>query len=154
MGKNAKVAAAKEFLRKIKTQDTHINNKLQELAQLRLLATKITSTLNPAPVSGCGNSDKIGDAVAKIVDMGSEIDKEIDLYINAKRDVCHILDQIQNPDQLDVLQKHYVLHKPLEDIAKEKYMSYRNVCYIHGRALQSVAELLEKTKMMVRGDEV
>lgn len=144
MGKNAKVIAAKEFLQRIKIQDTHINNKLQELAQLRLLATKITSTLNPAPVSGGGNSDKIGDAVAKIVDMGSEIDKEINLYINVKRDVCHILDQIQDPDQLDVLQKRYVLHETLEEIAKEKHMSYRNVCYIHGRALQAVAALIDE----------
>ena len=133
-----------EYLMQVKLCDAHINNKLEELAQLKALATKVTSTLKQDAVSGGGFGDKVGDVVSRIVDMQNEINAAIDEYVDKKKEVKRIIEQVTNPDQLNVLLKCYILHESLEQIACEMGYSYRNICYIHGRALQAVAVVMEE----------
>lgn len=135
-----------EYLLQVKLCDAHINNKLEELAQLRALSTKITTTLKQDVVSGGGYGDKVGDAVSRIVDMQNEINAAIDDYINKKNEVKRVIEKVTNPDQLNVLLKCYILHETLEQIACDMGYSYRNICYIHGRALQSVEAVMESEK--------
>lgn len=135
-----------EYLLQVKLCDAHINNKLEELAQLRALSTKITTTLKQDVVSGGGYGDKVGDAVSRIVDMQNEINAAIDDYINKKNEVKRVIEKVTNPDQLNVLLKCYILHETLEQIACDMGYSYRNICYIHGRALQSVEAVMEGEK--------
>lgn len=139
-----------EYLLQVKLCDAHINNKLEELAQLKALATKVTSTLKQDAVSGDGFGDKVGDVVSRIIDMQNEINAAIDEYVDKKKEVKRIIEQVTNPDQLNVLLKCYILHESLEQIACELGYSYRNICYIHGRALQAVAAVMEGEQ---RGDK-
>lgn len=133
---------AQEFLRQVRLFDIHINNKLEEKARLEALAFKITSSWGGEHVSGSGNLDKQGDAVAKIIDMEKKIDQAVDAFIDKKNEVIAVLEQIQIPDQLDLLYKVYIQYETLEQVACEMNMSYRNACYIHGRALQTVEGVL------------
>ena len=134
---------AKVYLQQIKLHDARIERNIKELDNLRSMTTKITATWKDDVVSGTGNQDKLGAAVAKIVDLQTEIDKDIDAYIDMKRSVWDLLNRIENPDQLQILYKRYFKYEHWEQIACEMNMTYRNVCYIHGRALQAVAELLK-----------
>jgi hypothetical protein len=135
---------AQEFLRQVRLYDIHINNLLEEKARLEALAFKITSSWGGEHVSGSGRLDKQGDTIAKIVDMEAKIDKAVDDFIDKKKEAKAVLGQIQNPDQLDLLYKVYVQYETLEQVACEMNMTYRNACYIHGRALQAVEQLLER----------
>ena len=139
---------AQEFLRQVKLYDIHINNKLEEKARLKALALKITSSWSSDHVSGSGNQDKLGDAVSKIIDMEKEIDKAVDAFVDKKNEVNAVLQKIQNPDQLDLLYKVYIQFETLEQVACEMNMSYRNACYIHGRALQAVESILFADKLL------
>ena len=134
---------AKSYLRKIELLDAHINNRISDKQALECLATKITATISPVSVSGSGNHDKIGDAVAKIVDLQEEINRKIDKFVNLKREVSELIEQIEDPDQVKVLHMRYFEYKPWEQIAIEMQYSYRNVCYIHGKALQAVQAVME-----------
>lgn len=134
---------AKGYLRKIELFDANINNRINDLHELKSLVTKITATISPVCVSGSGNQDKLGDAVAKIVDLQDEINRKIDKYVDLKREISSMLEQIQDPDQVKVLHKRYFEYKPWEQIACEMNYSYRNVCYIHGKALQAFAAVME-----------
>lgn len=133
---------AKDYLRKIELFDANINNRISDLQELKSLVTKITATISPVCVSGSGNQDRLGDAVAKIVDMQDEINRKIDKYIALKKEISAMLEQIQDPDQVKVLHMRYFEYKSWEQIAFEMNYSYRNVCYIHGKALQAVEALL------------
>ena len=133
-----------EYLLQVKLYDAHINNKLEELARLKALATKITSAWRQEAVSGGGSGDRLGDTVVRIADMQNEINTAINAYIDKKKEVKRIIEQVRNPDQLSVLLKCYILHETLEQVACDMGYSYRNVCYIHGRALQAVAEIIAK----------
>ena len=134
---------AKTYLRQVQLLDTHINNKLEEKQRLRDLTLRITTSLKADMVSSSGNHDKIGDAVAKIVDLEAEIDQAIDAFVDKKREIRSLIDRITDADQLNVLYKRYIFFENLEQIAFEMGYSYRNICYIHGRALQAVTELLK-----------
>ncbi len=138
---------AKTFLQKIRLYDIHIQNKTDDFLFLRELTTKITPLYKTEPVSGGGNSDKIGDAVSKMIALEAEIAATIESYIERKKEVGRILEKISNPDQATVLYKRYFLYKSWEEISREMCMSYRNVCYIHGRALQAVNEILKENQI-------
>ena len=138
-----KANEAKEYLEQIQLCDKKINNKLEELSRLNALAYKVTSSLKQVAVFGSGTQDKVGDAVSRIVDLQREINDDIDRYCDKKAEVRAIIDRVKNPDELDVLSKRYLLYESLEQIACEMGFTYRNVCYIHGRALQTVAELMK-----------
>jgi DNA-directed RNA polymerase specialized sigma subunit len=140
------VCDAKAYLRKIELLDAHINNRISDKQALESLATKITATISPVSVSGSGNQDKIGDAVAKIIDLQEEINRKIDKFVNLKRDISELIEQIEDPDQVKILHMRYFEYKPWEQIAIEMKYSYRNVCYIHGKALQAVQAVMEGGK--------
>ena len=145
---------AKEYLSRVRLADTKINTKLDDLAQTKALALKVTSTLKQDSVSSSGRKDKVGDAVAKIVDLERDIDRAIDAYINFKKEVSAVIDQLDNASQIEVLYKHYFgvwseeeqrpYYLSLEELAVEMHMSYRNVCYVHGAALKAVGEILKE----------
>ena len=133
----------KKFLQQIRLYDSHISTKLEDLQHLKEMVTKITPTLKDNVVSGGGNQDKLGDAIAKIVDLEAEIDRDIDRYVAAKQEISATLDKLTDPDQLQVLHMRYVQYKAWEQIACDMHMSYRNVCYIHGKGLQAVNEIMK-----------
>lgn len=134
---------SKAYLRKIELLDAHINNKLNDLHSLKTMVTKITATITPVAVSGTGNQDKLGDAVARIVDLQEEINQKIDRFVDMKREISLVLEKVKDPDQVKVLHKRYFEYKPWERIACEMNCTFRNVCYIHGKGLQAVQEILE-----------
>lgn len=135
---------AKAYLKQVRYYDTQINCKLEERQRLMELATKVTSTLRSDAASGSSNQDKLGGAVAKIADLDSEINRDIDVFVDLKKEARTIVDQVKDATELSILLKHYFLYESLEQIACEINMAYRNVTRIHGRALLSVGEILKK----------
>lgn len=136
----------KRYLQQIKLYDSHINTKLEEHDRLLEMATRITPTLKDVVVSGGGNQDKLADAAVKLADLEAEIDADIDRYVNAKQEISGVLDGISDPDQLQVLHKRYVQYKTFEQIACDMNMTYRNVCYIHGKGLLAVREIMSNAE--------
>ena len=134
---------AKAYLQQVKLYDTHINNKLEELSRLKALSTQITSTIKDVPAFGGGSQDKLGDIVAKIVDLENEINEAVDAYIDKQREIGRLLERLEDADQVAVLHKRYFEYMPWEQIALEMHMTYRNVCYIHGRALQEMERMVQ-----------
>jgi len=134
----------KEYLQQAQKLDAHINYLLEQVAYLKSLTTKITTTLKQDVTFGGGNQDKIGDAVSKIIDLQEEINNSIDEYVDKKREIYAVISKVDNPELIDLLCKKYLLHETLEQIACEKNCTYRNICYVHGRALQAVTAILEE----------
>ena len=133
---------AKEYLERIKWYDVMIDSKLEELERLNSLVKRITPVMSATSGAGGGNQDKLGDTVAKIVDLRAEIDKETDSFIDLKREATSLLVQIGKPEYYQILHKRYIQYKSLEKIAGELNYSWRWVCKLHGRALQAFEKVL------------
>lgn len=133
----------KTYLGQIRLLDVRINAKIAEMERIRDIATKVTTAFDSVRVSGGGNDDKLGDAVSRLVDIQSEINADIDAYIDRRAYIVSILDKIDDAEELAVLHKRYIEFKRWEQISEEMGYSQRNVTYIHGRALLSIRKLLE-----------
>lgn len=134
---------SKKYLQQIRFYDSRITTKLEELQHLKEMILQITPTLTGDNISGGGNQDKLGDAVAKIIDLEAEINENINRYIAAKQEIGDVLDKLTDPEQFMVLHMRYVQYKTWEQIACEMGFSYRWVCTIHGRALQEIEKILK-----------
>lgn len=134
---------AKECLNSIREYDVMIDSKLAEVDALYTMITRITPVLKTdVVVSGGADQDKIGNALAKIIDLKDEINRDIDHFVDKKREVIALLMQINNPLYYQVLHKRYFLYQTFEQIALEMDYSYRGICYLHGRALQAFERLM------------
>lgn len=135
---------AKRYLQQIRRYDLLISMQCAELRQLEEMVLRITPTLKDSVVSaGSTSQDKLAAASAKIVDLEVEICREVERFLESRRRVVATIDRLSNLNQIQVLHKRYVLHKTLDRIAYDMNMSYRNVCYIHGKALQEIDKILK-----------
>jgi hypothetical protein len=74
---------AKEYLQQYRNADREINAKLDQIHQLRELATKTTTVLTPDKIQSM-TENKTEIIIARIVDLGNEVDELIDECIYLK----------------------------------------------------------------------
>lgn len=133
---------AKEYLRQYLDADRAINAKLEQISKLRALATKTTQTLQPDKVQS-SNENKTEKIIAKIVDLENEVDAEIDRLVDIKTQVEAVIRQVPDAIQRIILERRYIIGETWEQIAVAMNYTYRHVTRLHGRALQSVKNVLE-----------
>lgn len=139
--------SAKRYLQQIRRLDTKINRDIEELHRLKAMVTKITPTLKPDVVSGGGGTqDKLAEAMAKIIDLEAEINREIDRLVDARTAVTATIDKVEDARLHTVLNMRYVQFKTFEQIAADMNYTYRWVCIMHGRALQEVEKIMNGEK--------
>ena len=137
---------AQEELQKILIDDAKINSKIEELARLKSLATKVTTVMEGEVVSRTRNPDTMGDTIMKIIEMQDEINSLIDSYIDRKAYFSKIIDSLPKPEWISVLYGHYYHGKSFQKLADEMGYTRRNVCYIHGDALVAVEKMMGDEK--------
>lgn len=132
---------AKEYLQQYLDADREINAKLEEISRLRAMATATTQTLSADRVQS-SPENKIERICTKIADMEAEVDTEIDRLIKIRKRVKTAIRSVPDASQRAVLERRYILGKRWEEIAVDLSYTYRNVCYIHGRALHAVEDFI------------
>ena len=85
---------AKEYLSQAYKIDYDINSKLEQVASLRDLATKATSTISDMPGSPNRNVHKMEDAIVKIIALEDEINSDIHELISLKADITHMIKRV------------------------------------------------------------
>lgn len=135
---------AKEYLKSIKRMDTIIDGMVKERDQLRGMRYKITQVLNPVKVSGGGMNEGFTGASDRLLDLEEEINREVDRFADLKQEAGDMLKRLEDPKHYEVLHRHYILYESFERIAADMSYTYRNICYIHGRALQVFQRVLDK----------
>lgn len=137
---------AKRYLQQIRLYDSRISAKLEELQHTKEMALRVTPTLKNDAASGNGTQDKLAEAVAKMVDLETEINEDIGRYIAAKQEIGAVIDKLLDPDQFRVMHKRYVQHETWKQIAYDTGFSYRWVCTLHGRALREIEKILKSAQ--------
>ena len=135
---------AKEYLKKIRELDIKINDGTEEMEQLKALATKVTSAMDGEVVSSSKNPDKMTDVVAKIIKLQEKLNRDVDKYVDIKREAVEMLSEIENPTHYKILHSRYVLFKKWEQIACEIGFTYQWVNELHDVALLEFEKIMQK----------
>jgi len=128
---------AKEYLGQAYWLDRRIDSKLEQLSALRDTTTKATAVMNDAPVSHTRNVHSLQDTIAKIVDMESELDRDIDALVDLKRDIMRQIKDVKNSEYQTLLELRYLCFKSWDFIADAMGYCINNVFKMHAKALRN-----------------
>lgn len=126
----------KAYLNQIKRLDMMINNKLAEIYRLKNMASGIFISTDSERVQASGNKDRLGNTVAKIIDLERETDKLIDILFDKRNNIIKQIDSLSNSDYYQILALRYVNYDTFNDISDKTGWSIRQVFRLHGEALQ------------------
>lgn len=141
---------AKEFLGQAYKIDNSINSKLEQIASLRELATKATSTISDMPGSPNRNIHKMEDSIVKLVELEEEIHADIDALISLKMDLTHIIKRVSHQQVRIVLEKRYLCYETWEQISVDMNYSIQHTYRLHDQGLKEIENFL---KMRVNAKE-
>ena len=124
----------KEYLSQARYLDQRINSKIQQVASLNGLATKATSVITGMPRNPNYAIASMEDAVTKIVDFQTEINRDIDRLVDLKQEIADTIKAVENTEYQTILEKRYLCFLSWEQIAVDMGYSIRNVQILHGKA--------------------
>ena len=116
---NKKQNAAKKYLSQAFGLNQRIESKIDQIAVLNDLATKATVTYSDMPKSPNRDGSRMEDAIIKIIDLESEINKDMMKLVELKKDIIRRV-------------------KAVEEIAIELGYGIDNVYYLHRKALDEI----------------
>lgn len=140
---------AKDYLLQIQKLDKLIENKLQEVAHWKEVATGTTVCSEGDRVQSSGSKQKMADAICRYMQMEDEINAAIDRLVDTKQEIIETIEQL-SIDEYDLLHKIYVQKKELYEAAMEMDRSYRWATSVHGRALANVQKILNEREQNER----
>lgn len=126
----------KEYLSQAYRIDQRINSKLEQVASLRVLATKATSTISDNLPSGSQNVQAMEDIIVKIIDLENEINKDISTLVDLKREIVGVIKRISNPEYQTLLELRYLCFYSWEKVAVEMEYDLRYVHKLHKKAME------------------
>ena len=135
---------AREYLSKAYRLDQRINSKLEQVQSLNDLATKATSTLTGMPRNPNRATSKMADAVAKIIDLQAEINRDIDRLVDLKRDIVTLVKSVDNTEFQTLLEKRYLCYMSWEQIAVDMNYSIHHLYKMHNLALDICDGILNR----------
>ncbi|WP_302155084.1 hypothetical protein [Phascolarctobacterium faecium] len=115
---------------------------LQMLQDLKDLAEQITPVYSLAPGGG-GDDDKIGGAVAKLVDLDKDIQNDIKMLTEALAATRTLIKMLDDEKLQLILFKRYLNYQRWEVIAADLGYSWRGIHKLHSKALQELKECIE-----------
>lgn len=126
----------KEYLRQLRVFSIKIQQKKDELESLKAAAENVTASIDNERVQ-TSPKDRMPEDISRIVDLESEIYKDIQELLILKNKIINEIQELSNPVYIEILYKRYVEYKSLEEIAVRMSYSYRQIKRLHGYALQA-----------------
>lgn len=133
---------AKEYLQQYRDAVRKVSAAQDHLDELRAMATRITPNYSSENGGTHQTGDKLGAAVARIVDAESRVSDELEYLEATEREVIRVINGVQNGTLSTLLYERYINGKTWEQIAVQLNYSWRQTCRLHGAALQAVKDAI------------
>lgn len=133
---------AKQYLMEYTKLRKRIIRLEDQINEIEEQALKITSWADGDRVQSSHNPDKIGQIVAKKLDLEADALDEIDLMLDKMYEVEAVLRKLHNPDYAQLLQYHYIRGMTWDAISDKMHYSKRWIQTLHGRALDEVNKII------------
>jgi DNA-directed RNA polymerase specialized sigma subunit len=124
----------KEYLEQYHVLDAAIDSKREQIENLKVTATKVSPS-SEGSASSSGASDRVGKAVAQLLDLENEIADDIEMLVALKKEILAQINVIPNLEYRYILEEHYFNRHSFEFIAERLGCERSTVCRRHGTAL-------------------
>ena len=135
---NKKQNAAKKYLSQAFGLNQRIESKIEQIAVLNDLATKATVTYSDMPKSPNRDGSRMEDAIIKIIDLESEINKDMMKLVELKKDIIRRVKAVESAELQTILELRYLSYMRWEEIAIELGYGIDNVYHLHRKALDEI----------------
>lgn len=138
---------AKEYLQQLQRLDTVIDQKINEVQDLRVQMQSgggIDYSKERVQSSPSGGAPFVK-PICRIIDLEAEINAEIDKFVDEKHKIINQIQGLKNSDYISLLFKRYVEFKSLERICVEMNFSYDYIKHLHGYALKDFEDKILNT---------
>lgn len=126
----------KNYLEQVEILDTKINQKIDQLNDLKLRSTSTGGFDYSERVQTSPSGDSLCRAVTDYVALEDEINADIDHFVDFKNKIINQIQTMTDVKYMKLLYMKYVQYKSLEYIAVEMNYSHPYVKELHGVALQ------------------
>lgn len=126
----------KQYLGQIERLNRMIENKVIEVGQIRSMACNISAPIDKDRVQSSSSYDKIGEKVARLVDLENETDELIKSFVEKRKHIISQIDSIDRKEYYLVLTYRYVQFMDFKEIFLKMGISERNMYYYYGQALK------------------
>lgn len=133
---------AKDYLAQAMRLDQRIQSKLEQVSSLRELASRVSVNHQAEMVRETMPYSPMKMPVLKMVDLVYEIDADMDKLIDLKREIIDVINSVEQPEYRLLLELRYLNSETWEEIADRMNYSWRNIHYVHAKALRAVEEIL------------
>lgn len=133
---------AKEYLSQAYRIDQRINAKLMQIQHLRSLSQRCTVAFGGERVSSTRNVSSMEDVIIKIMDAETELDAQIDRFVDLKAEIQKTIDRLPDQDCRLLLELRYLAMDGWLDIAGKMNLCRAHVNRLHNKALKMVADVL------------
>ena len=132
---------AKKYLEQWHGLKKMIDVKLEQIETLKSLAEKVTATYGEFSEI-TGNVGRIENAVAKIVDIESEIELEIEKMRAVRLEIAETIGKTE-PNYRALLEMRYINNMRWEEIAGRLNCDLRWTYRLHKKALENVQKIVD-----------
>lgn len=126
----------KQYLGQIERLNSMIENKVIEVGQIRSMAYNISAPIDKERVQSSSSYDKIGEKVARLVDLENETDELIKSFVEKRKHIISQIDSIDRKEYYLVLTYRYVQFMDFKEIFLKMGISERNMYNYYGQALK------------------
>ncbi len=128
---------AKEYLSQYRELNREIDSIWTDIQRLRCLATRTNSgDVSAMPkATKCKSEANFAGVVEKLIKEEEKMNKKIDKLLVVRKNVESAINAVEDSTLRVLLNYRYICGYTFERIAVEMHYSYRNVCYLHGKAL-------------------
>lgn len=132
----------KEYLQQYRYAVRRAAAAQEHLLELREIAERITPNYSSEGGGTHQSGDKLGAAVARIVDAESRVNDEMELLEATEREVIDTINKVKDTTLNTLLYERYINGKTFEQIAVQLNYSWRQTCRLHGAALEKVGKMI------------
>lgn len=133
----------KEYLQQYRDAVRRAAAAQDHLDELRSMANRITPNYSSEGGGTHQTGDKLGDAVARILDAESRVSDEIEMLEATEREVIGTINSVEDERLRGILYRRYICGRKWEVIAVDLNIEYRWLLRLHGRALQEVQKIID-----------
>lgn len=135
----------RELLKSHYAVNQMIDIKLEQIAELKSLAAKVTTSPFTESRSQGTYTDRVGRTTARIIDLENEINEEIDKLVEIKIRIRELVSALTDDLHRAVIERYYILNEPWEKIGEKMGYSRRHIVRIHDKAIAFLEEIYRET---------